>query len=152
LARELGSPLVYASLTDFVQHKAAPGEELSDRFYRAMDQRIGAALDAGYVVGLAADHGMRAKTLPDGQPNVRYLDDALRAAGVTSAQTILPITDPYARSDRLQLRGPRRGHGSGGPRRSSSSERYWSYTRESSARCGATSMIPTVCGAGRTVR
>jgi phosphonoacetate hydrolase len=95
LARELGSRLVYASLTDFVQHKAAPGEELSDRFYRAMDQRIGGALDAGYVVGLAADHGMRAKTLPDGQPNVRYLDDALRAVGVTSAQTILPITDPY---------------------------------------------------------
>jgi len=75
LARELGSRLIYASLTDFVQHKVAPGQELSDRFYRAMDRRIGAALDAGYVVGLAADHGMRAKTLPDGRPNVRYLDD-----------------------------------------------------------------------------
>ncbi len=95
LARELGSRLVYASLTDFVQHKAPPGEELSDRFYRAMDERIGAALDAGYVVGLVADHGMRAKTLPDGRPNVRYLDDALRAAGIASSQTILPITDPY---------------------------------------------------------
>jgi phosphonoacetate hydrolase len=95
LARELGSRLVYASLTDFVQHKAPPGEALSDHFYRAMDERIGAALDAGYVVGLAADHGMRAKTLPDGRPNVRYLDDALRAAGIASSQTILPITDPY---------------------------------------------------------
>ena len=95
LARELRSRLVYVSLTDLVQHKAAPGEELSDRFYQAIDQRIGAALDAGYLVGLAADHGMRAKTLPDGKPNVRYLDKALRAAGVTSAQTVLLITDPY---------------------------------------------------------
>jgi phosphonoacetate hydrolase len=95
LARELGARLVYASLTDFVQHKAPPGDELSDRFYRAMDERIGAALDAGYVVGLTADHGMRAKTLPDGRPNVRYLDDALHAAGIASSQTILPITDPY---------------------------------------------------------
>jgi len=95
VARELDARLVYASLTDFVQHKAAPGDPLSDRFFRAMDDRIGLALDAGYLVGLVADHGMRAKTLPDGRPNVRYLDDALAAAGVASATTILPITDPY---------------------------------------------------------
>src|SRR5262249_4832879 len=47
LAQRLGSRLVYASLTDYVQHTAAPGDELADRFYAAMDARIGAALDAG---------------------------------------------------------------------------------------------------------
>jgi phosphonoacetate hydrolase len=94
-AERLGSRLVYASLTDFVQHKAAPGEPLADRFYRAMDERIGTALDAGFLVGLAADHGMRAKTLPSGEPRVCYLDDALSAADIRSAHTVLPITDPY---------------------------------------------------------
>jgi phosphonoacetate hydrolase len=95
LAARLGSELVYASLTDFVQHAAAPGEPLADDFYRAIDEALGRALDAGFVVGLAADHGMRAKTRPDGTPNVRYLDDALAAAGVRDAHTVCPITDPY---------------------------------------------------------
>jgi phosphonoacetate hydrolase len=95
LAARLGATLVYASLTDFVQHSAAPGEPMADDFYRAVDESIGRALDAGFVVGLAADHGMRAKTLPDGTPNVRYLDEALADAGVRSAQTVCPITDPY---------------------------------------------------------
>ena len=87
--------IVYASLTDFVQHSAAPGEPLADDFYRAMDVSLGAALDAGFVIGLAADHGMRAKATPSGAPNVRFLDDALTAAGIISAHTLCPITDPY---------------------------------------------------------
>jgi phosphonoacetate hydrolase len=95
LAARLGAQLVYASLTDFVQHAAAPGEPIADDFYRAVDASIGRALDAGFVVGLAADHGMRAKAGPDGSPNVRFLDDALAAAGVRGAHTLCPITDPY---------------------------------------------------------
>jgi len=95
LARRLESRLVYASLTDYVQHSAAPGEPLSDEFHRALDRAIGRALDAGFVVGLVADHGMRAKTAADGSPNIRFLDDALVAAGVIGAHTVCPITDPY---------------------------------------------------------
>jgi phosphonoacetate hydrolase len=95
LADRLGAQLVYASLTDFVQHSAAPGEPMADSFYRAIDQSLGRALDAGYVVGLAADHGMRAKTTADGSPNVRFLDEALAQAGIRSAHTLCPITDPY---------------------------------------------------------
>ena len=95
IARRLGSLLVYASLTDFVQHSAAPGDPLSDAFYAAVDAALGRALDAGFVVGLAADHGMHAKTTADGSPNVRFLDDALAAAGIGGAHTLCPITDPY---------------------------------------------------------
>ena len=69
LAVRLDSMLTYASLTDFVQHAAAPGEAMADAFYRAIDVSIGAALDAGFVVGLAADHGMRAgRCAPRWQP------------------------------------------------------------------------------------
>jgi len=95
LAERLGSELVYASLTDFVQHAAAPGEALADEFYRTVDSALGRALDAGFVVGLAADHGMRAKSGPDGHANVRYLDEALLGAGVRDGHTVCPITDPY---------------------------------------------------------
>lgn len=95
LAPHFDAKLVYASLTDFVQHSAAPGEPMADDFYRAMDVAIGRAFDAGFVVGLVADHGMRAKSAADGSPNVRFLDDALAAAGIRGAHTLCPITDPY---------------------------------------------------------
>ncbi|MBV9804764.1 MAG: alkaline phosphatase family protein [Solirubrobacterales bacterium] len=95
LAERLHARLVYASLTDFVQHSAPPGDPLADAFYCAVDACLGRALDAGFVVGLVADHGMRPKSNGDGSPNVRYLDEALLAAGVQGARTLCPITDPY---------------------------------------------------------
>jgi phosphonoacetate hydrolase len=95
LADRLGASLVYCSLTDYVQHKAAPGSPLARSFLAALDERIGRALDEGWLVGMAADHGMNAKTRPDGSPDVRWLSDALVAAGVRDATVILPITDPY---------------------------------------------------------
>ena len=95
LAARLQARLVYVSLTDFVQHTAAPRQPLADEFYRAVDAALGRALDAGFVVGLVADHGMRAKSSPDGSPNVRFLDEALDAAGVAGGHTLCPITDPY---------------------------------------------------------
>lgn len=95
LAARLDARLVYASLTDFVQHAAAPGQPLADAFYQAVDASLGRALDAGFVVGLAADHGMCSKSAPDGSPNVRFLDESLESAGVRSGRTLCPITDPY---------------------------------------------------------
>ena len=94
LADRLGSRLVYASLTDFVQHSAAPGEPMADAFYRAVDESLGRALQAGFTVGLVADHGMNAKADSAGNPNVRFLDDVLAEAGV-GGRTLCPITDPY---------------------------------------------------------
>jgi phosphonoacetate hydrolase len=95
LAPRLGATLVYASLTDFVQHSSAPGEQLADDFYGRVDVSVGDALDAGFIVGLAADHGMNAKSNADGTPKVLFLDDVLVAARVASGHTLCPITDPY---------------------------------------------------------
>jgi phosphonoacetate hydrolase len=95
LAERLGTRLAYCSLSDYVQHMAGPGEQLASAFYAGLDQRLGRALEDGWRVGLVADHGMNAKAGPDGRPNVRYLGDALVAAGIPQARVVLPITDPY---------------------------------------------------------
>ena len=85
LAEPLEVELLYVSLTDYVQHSAAPGEELSDAYLQRLDEVVGRYLDAGWRLGLVADHGMNAK------PDVRWLGDLLPA----SAHVVLPITDPY---------------------------------------------------------
>jgi phosphonoacetate hydrolase len=89
LADRLGTQLLYVSLTDAVQHAAAPGEELSDRYLARLDELVGAYLDSGWQLGLVADHGM------NGKPSVRYLAETLDSAGVRRARVVLPITDPY---------------------------------------------------------
>jgi phosphonoacetate hydrolase len=88
--------LMYLSLTDYVQHKYAPGEPEADRFYRALDAMF-ARLDAlGAVVALTADHGMNDKSRPDGSPNVIWLQDHLdRALGSGRTIVICPITDRF---------------------------------------------------------
>jgi phosphonoacetate hydrolase len=78
-----------------VQHKYPPGAAVADAFYARIDALLGDYLDAGFVVGLTADHGMNAKQNPDGSLRVIYLEDALTAAGLTDFRVILPITDPY---------------------------------------------------------
>jgi phosphonoacetate hydrolase len=94
LAQRLGSELTYVSLTDYVQHAHAPGSAISDAYLTYVDQLVGAYLDAGFDVGLVADHGMNDKAGPDGSPNVRYLADELEGV-VRDAQIVLPITDPH---------------------------------------------------------
>jgi phosphonoacetate hydrolase len=90
-----GLELVYVSTTDFVQHKEGPGGPMADRFYRRFDEMIGAYLDAGFVVGFTADHGMSAKQEQDGSPRVIYLEDVLEQIGIHEYHVVLPITDPY---------------------------------------------------------
>ena len=90
-----GLELLYVSTTDFVQHKEGPGEPMADRFYRRFDELLGEFLDAGFVVGFTADHGMSAKQQPDGTPRVIYLEDVLERLGVREYHVVLPITDPY---------------------------------------------------------
>jgi phosphonoacetate hydrolase len=96
LSERLGARLVYCSLSDFVAHKAGPGEPLAQSFYGAIDERLGCMLDDGWRVGLVADHGMNAKSGPDGTPNVHYLVDVLEEAGLP-ARVLAPIADRYVR-------------------------------------------------------
>jgi phosphonoacetate hydrolase len=88
--------LMYLSLTDYVQHKYAPGEPEANRFYQALDTMF-ARLDAlGAVVALTADHGMNDKSKPDGEPNVIWLQDHLDAnLGRGRTIVICPITDRF---------------------------------------------------------
>jgi len=88
--------LMYLSTTDYVQHKAAPGAPEANAFYAMIDRYL-ARMDAmGATIALTADHGMNAKTKPDGSPNVIYLQEWFdRTLGDGAARVILPITDPY---------------------------------------------------------
>ncbi len=58
---------------------------------------ISGELDAqGAIVVIVADHGMKAKHLASGEPDVIYLQDALdKSFGAGTTKVILPITDPY---------------------------------------------------------
>jgi phosphonoacetate hydrolase len=88
--------LMYLSLTDYIQHKYAPGTAESAEFYRRLDLEWGKLADLGAVVALTADHGMNDKTNPDGSPRVIYLQDLLEQEfGCGVFRVICPITDPY---------------------------------------------------------
>ncbi|MGC2200108.1 MAG: phosphonoacetate hydrolase [Stellaceae bacterium] len=90
--------LLYLSLSDFVQHAHAPGTPEADGFHRAIDARVLRFVELGAVVGLVADHGMNDKALPNGEPNVIFLEDELiRHFGAGAVQVICPITDPFVR-------------------------------------------------------
>ena len=88
--------LMYLSTTDYVQHKAAPGSGIANAFYAMMDRYVGELDAAGCVLVLTADHGMNDKHLPNGEPDVIYLQDVFDEwLGKGKARVILPITDPY---------------------------------------------------------
>jgi phosphonoacetate hydrolase len=88
--------LMYLSTTDYVQHKAAPGTEIANAFYTMLDRYVGALDALGCVLALTADHGMNDKHLPNGEPDVIYLQQLFDEwLGAGAARVILPITDPY---------------------------------------------------------
>ncbi|HLJ60455.1 MAG TPA: phosphonoacetate hydrolase [bacterium] len=90
--------LTYLSLSDYVQHKHAPGSPEANVFMGAVDERLGRLAACGARVGVVADHGMTDMALPDGRPNVLYLGDRLDAAfGAGATRVICPITDPFVR-------------------------------------------------------
>lgn len=88
--------IMYLSLTDYIQHKYAPGESESDRYYAKMDALFGKLDALGAVVALTADHGMNDKSNPDESPKVIWLQDILdKQFGKDSTIVICPITDYF---------------------------------------------------------
>jgi phosphonoacetate hydrolase len=87
--RRVGLDLLYVSLTDYVQHKQAPGGEMADRFLCRFDELLAEYVREGFLIGITADHGMNAK------PRIIYLEDVLAERGLSRFRVVLPITDPY---------------------------------------------------------
>ncbi|MCJ2048466.1 phosphonoacetate hydrolase [Methylobacterium sp. J-070] len=96
LLRTFKPDVMYLSTTDYVQHKAGPGSTVADAFYAMFDRYVGELDAAGCALVMTADHGMNDKHLPDGQPDVIYLQEILdEALGAGTTRVLLPITDPY---------------------------------------------------------
>jgi phosphonoacetate hydrolase len=90
--------LMFLSLTDFIQHKHAPGDPVANEFYRRIDVQFGRLAARGAVVALTADHGMNDKSKADGTPKVIFLQDILdREFGAGDTKVICPITDAFVK-------------------------------------------------------
>jgi phosphonoacetate hydrolase len=88
--------IMYLSLTDYIQHKYAPGTKEANDFYQKLDDAFGRLAASGAIIALTGDHGMNDKSNADGSPKVIYLQDALdKEFGAGKTKVILPITDPY---------------------------------------------------------
>ncbi|KAJ5094275.1 hypothetical protein N7456_010136 [Penicillium angulare] len=98
LLEERRSDFLYLTLSDYIQHKHAPGDKEADSFMQAIDQRLRKLADLAPIVGVTGDHGMSSKTNESGMPNVLFLEDALNANfGREATRVICPITDPFVR-------------------------------------------------------
>lgn len=98
LLAERRPDLLYLSLSDYVQHKHAPGTEEANAFMAAVDERLAKLLALAAIIGIVADHGMNDMSRPDGAPNVLYLGDRLdERFGPGRLRVICPITDPFVR-------------------------------------------------------
>lgn len=98
LLQEDRADLLYLTLSDYIQHKYAPGTKESDEFLAAVDKRLGMMVNLGATVAVTGDHGMNDKAKDDGSPNVLFLAEALEQKwGKSFSRVICPITDPFVR-------------------------------------------------------
>ncbi|CAK7233168.1 hypothetical protein SBRCBS47491_008517 [Sporothrix bragantina] len=92
--------LFYLTLSDFVQHKHAPGTLEATAFMQDVDARLGRLVELGAVVAVTGDHGMSDKSTADGKPNALFVQDALEThfgLAPGSIRVICPITDPFVK-------------------------------------------------------
>lgn len=88
--------ILYLSLTDYIQHKHAPGTAVANDFYAMIDHWASRLDELGAIVVLTADHGMSAKSDAGGVPQVIYVEEQAKTlSGTDDIVAILPITDPY---------------------------------------------------------
>ncbi|KAK7956124.1 alkaline-phosphatase-like protein [Apiospora aurea] len=99
ILEERRAELLYLTLSDWVQHKHAPGSPAADEFMSAIDARLQRLVDLGAVVALTGDHGMNDKCDDEsGSPNILFVQDELEEEfGHGCARVICPITDPFVK-------------------------------------------------------
>ncbi|KAK4944199.1 hypothetical protein LTR10_016312 [Elasticomyces elasticus] len=98
LLEEGKADLFYLTLSDYIQHKYAPGSKEANDFLAAIDRCIGRLVELGAVVAVTGDHGMSDKCHEDGTPNVLFLEEELNQKyGKDFSRVICPITDPFVR-------------------------------------------------------
>ncbi|KAK2804787.1 hypothetical protein FQN51_001429 [Onygenales sp. PD_10] len=98
LLEEKRSDFLYLTLSDYIQHKHAPGSEESDNFMMAIDDRLRKLAAFAPIIGVTGDHGMSQKSNDAGEPNVLFLEDTLNDKyGPDATRVICPITDPFVR-------------------------------------------------------
>lgn len=98
LLEERRADLFYLTLSDYVQHKYAPGSIEADDFMQAIDARLGRLEELGARVAVTGDHGMSSKVKPDGTPNALFLEDFLNERWPEAdARVICPIADPFVK-------------------------------------------------------
>ncbi|KAK7927089.1 phosphonoacetate hydrolase [Apiospora marii] len=98
ILEERRADLLYLTLSDWVQHKHAPGSSEANEFMSAIDARLGRMVDLGAVVAVTGDHGMNDKCDDGGSPNVLFVQDELEDKfGPGCARVICPITDPFVK-------------------------------------------------------
>jgi phosphonoacetate hydrolase len=98
LLAEKQADLFYLTLSDYVQHKHAPGSPEADEFMQAIDTRLGQLEDLGAKVAVTGDHGMSAKAKTDGKPSVLFLGDFLNESWPDAdGRVICPIADPFVK-------------------------------------------------------
>jgi phosphonoacetate hydrolase len=100
LLEEKRADLLYLTLSDFIQHKYAPGEKEANEFYVDLDKRLGRMVELGATVAITGDHGMSYKVDNEGAPNILFLEEVLEKKYGKSkgfSRVICPITDPFVR-------------------------------------------------------
>ena len=86
-------------MSDFIQHKHAPGSAEANDFFVELDKRLDAMVKLGAMVVVTGDHGMSAKTNDDGTPNVVFLEDELEKnfGKEVKVRVVCPIADPFVK-------------------------------------------------------
>lgn len=98
LLEEDKADLFYLTLSDYIQHKYAPGSKEANEFMSGVDQCIGRLIELGATVAVTGDHGMSDKCNDDSTPNALFVEEELdRKFGDGSSRVICPITDPFVR-------------------------------------------------------
>ncbi|OKL56703.1 hypothetical protein UA08_08015 [Talaromyces atroroseus] len=98
LLEEGRSDFLYLTLSDYIQHKYAPGSKQADEFMKGIDARLKKLIALAPIVGVTGDHGMSQKSNAEGEPNILFLEDSLgERFGTGSSRVICPITDPFVR-------------------------------------------------------